>query len=161
MFNGLDELEDFAAQLAPLTPEEAAAWKKKEASLETERTETAQVPDDTVDRARAQEAAPELGTIQAPVFQIAPDPEPPLVQPGSPESTPVPADEREFGRDSTAAPVHKTVPQIEALPQAEVLQAQPVPASQAEQEPGATTRPYARYVVLGGVLLLGLVTLLV
>jgi hypothetical protein len=85
MFNGLDELEDFAVQLAPLTPDELAALNKKKAAVAAER----------------------------------------------------------------------------AVPQAEVSEAQPVLASEPEPEqlPKATTRPYARYVVVGGLLVLGLVAL--
>jgi hypothetical protein len=41
MFNGLDEHEDFADQLATLTPEELAAVKKKQAAARTE-TESAE-----------------------------------------------------------------------------------------------------------------------
>jgi hypothetical protein len=49
MFNGLDELEDFADQLAPLTPEELAAAKRKQAAARTvtESVETEPVPDST------------------------------------------------------------------------------------------------------------------
>jgi hypothetical protein len=68
MFNGLDELEDFADQLAPLTPEELAAVKKKQAAArtETESAENEPVPDTAPDRAVVQEAAAELGTVAGP-----------------------------------------------------------------------------------------------
>ncbi|MFC6673700.1 hypothetical protein [Marinobacterium aestuariivivens] len=179
MFNGLDELEDFASRLAPLTPEEAAAWKQKKASAETGRTETQPVSDNAADAVLVHVAAPAPSTVPKPVIDSAADPEPPPVPPGPPETAtapergpelshklqvppPEPADERERKRETISAPVQKIVPNVGPEQPAEAMEAKPLlitPESELEQVPGS--KRYTRYVVVAGLLLLCLVTLLI
>ncbi|NVK42828.1 MAG: hypothetical protein HWE39_16415 [Oceanospirillaceae bacterium] len=183
MFNGLDELEEFAKQLAPLTPEETAAWQQRRASTEVKKTKAEPVQNNTADIVVVQETAPKLGTVPEPVSETVSEMEPPPAQSEWPQPAPEPerqpevthkeeaplpesADDGEYAQESKPTPLQKTVTENEAVQQAGVLEPEPVLASQPESKPGPTpvpgntARSYARYVIVGGVVLLGLVAVL-
>ncbi|WP_432695198.1 hypothetical protein ACQUQP_11630 [Marinobacterium sp. YM272] len=184
MFNGLDEIEDFAARLAPLTSEEqAAAKRKQEASVQTDEPEIAAL--DNLDEAAAHKAALELGSATKLVSEVASETEAPLSGVEAMEAEPLPepepqseavlemirgaederagpAIEKESAVNSNSTPVYEPVPEIKAVPPDPIAEAIPALAHKTEPGPGhrGSTVAFAKYVAVGGLLSFGLLVLL-